>query len=182
MLLGMLPQCSLQPASASADEVISEAECRFHPANRAPQGFQFVSECQGSAGYTPLLRGETQDMVVGGRSRQLSATSAALLQPLLWDISSESLTAVWRCKFNFTSHCSWLYKKLLAAALCNSLSGISARHCGTRTEVTLLSQSGDSATQQELRMSVSARKILPGLEAVRAQRTATKVTHFLPAS
>lgn len=104
MLLGMLPLCSLEPASYSADEGRSGTECRFHPADRAPEGFQ------GSAGYTPLLTEGTQDMVVGGRSRELNTTSIALLQPLLKDTSSESLTGVWRCKLNLTSHYSWLIK------------------------------------------------------------------------
>lgn len=142
---------------------------------QSPRGFQ------GSAGYTPLLQEGTWDTVVGGRSRELNATSIALLQSLLRSLRISH----WGLEVQIEPYIPLLLakSKLLAAVLCNFfLSGLSASHCGTRTEVTLLSWSRDTATQQELRMSVSARKILSGLEAVRAQRTATEVTHFLPAS
>lgn len=72
---------------------------------QSPRGFQ------GSAGYTPLLQEGTWDTVVGGRSRELNATSIALLQSLLRSlrISHWGLEV----QIELTSHYSWLNKNCL---------------------------------------------------------------------
>lgn len=63
---------------------------------------------------------------MGRRSRELSATSIALLQPFLRDTSSESHTGVWRCKLNLTSHYWWLNKNcsLQFCATCSYLGSV----------------------------------------------------------